>query len=291
MRDEAAQFRPGKKASTDSLEFVGGKKKSLFAQYTAQFQQKTEGAASSRVEPIKHVTSTPNFKVRQSVTYQDMPYVVEEPTDLPLPTDVDNFLQEDDEALKGLKQSKIQKVHLGDADDVPQPDKKMSKLAVVTSTVAVVCGIGIIAISVQYIRGMQSIVPSSLRSAVAFPVYEVVNNPTFKVDRSTVAKGANDSLVYVAEQRGSDAKFIISQQAVPEVLKADAQFSSFLSQTDKFATLDTKIGKAYFTKPANIGDDISVVVKTNTTLLFIRGSGATSEDKWAALLASLAVDK
>lgn len=292
MRDEA-QFRPGKKASTDSLEFVGTKKKSLFAQYTAQFQQKTasnndtQHVAASSVEAQQ---IAPQFNVRQSVLYQDAPYVVDEPTDLPLPSDVDTFLSKDDAALRGLKESKIKRPHAEVEGDLPA-EKKMTKLGAIMATVATLLGIGIIIVSVLYIQNSGSSIPGPLRAAVNFPVYELLNNTAFTVDKSTISQGANDSLVYVAQQKDNKAQFVVSQQAVPESLKVDSQYLEFLSQTDKFASLDTKIGKAYFTKPANIGEDISVVVKTNDTLIFIRGNGATAEDKWAQLLSLLSTDK
>jgi hypothetical protein len=287
MRDEA-QFRPGKKTSNDSLEFVGSKKKSLFAQYTAQFQQKTDtGQSTARIKPVQD--EQPQFTVRQSVQYQDAPYVVEEPTDLPLPIDVESFLNKDDAALKGLKESKIKRPH-SEVEDEQLPEKKMTRLAAIMATVATLLGVGIIAMSILYIQNSGSSIPGSLRASVSFPVYELLNNTAFTVDKSSISKGANDSLVYVAEQKDNKAQFIISQQAVPEALKVDSQYTDFLSQTDKFASMDTKIGKAYFTKPANIGEDISVVVKTKDTLIFIRGNGATAEEKWAYLLSLFSSD-
>ncbi len=291
MRDEA-QFRPGKKTSNDSLEFVGSKKKSLFAQYTAQFQQKTSSVPhqSAPAAPLREEQPQPQFTVRQSVQYQDAPYVVEEPADMPLPTDVDTFLSKDDEALKGLKESHIKRPHAEVEGEQP-PDKKMTRLGAVMATVATLLGVGIIALSIMYIQSSGSSIPASLRATVSFPVYELLNNTAFTVDKSSISKGANDSLVYVAQQKDNKAQFIISQQAVPEALKVDSQYLEFLGQTDKFASMDTKIGKAYFTKPANIGEDISVVVKTNNTLIFIRGNGTTAEEKWALLLSLFTTQK
>lgn len=118
-------------------------------------------------------------------------------------------------------------------------------------------------------------------------MFDVVASSAFKIDRSSVEINENSSLVYVVQKAGSDAKFIVSQQALPQVVKEDSQFQQFLTETDKFASMDSKIGKAYFTRPANIGTDISIVVKNDTTLLFIRGPGTTSEEDWSDLLAHL----
>lgn len=287
MRDDA-QFHAGKKTASDSLEFIGAKKKSLFSQYTAQFQQKTSSKVDKQRATIEGPQYSPVQPQRSSFNYEDKMPTIKYTSEVPLPPDVEDLLDVDDDALKGVGQSRISR---------PQQDKdairakKRQKLKVIFGSVGMLAGIAIIIVSVVFIKNNRPIVSDRFRASLGFPVYEMLNNNSFAVDKKTVARGENNSLVYIAEEKDNNSKFIISQQAIPEVLKTDAQYQDFLAQTDKFASLDSKMGKAYFTKPTNIGDDISVVVRTDSTLLFIRGSGATSEEKWTQLISLLNVTK
>lgn len=165
--------------------------------------------------------------------------------------------------------------------------QRMSPLKVVFATLGVVLGLGIIGVSTLFLLQNRPAVSASIKQQAGFPVFDLAVSPTFKVDRSSVEINENNSLVYIVKKVGSEAKFIVSQQALPQVVKEDAQFQQFLAETDKFASMESKIGKAYFTRPANIGTDISLVVKNETTLLFIRGPGTTTEEDWSSLLAHL----
>lgn len=168
-----------------------------------------------------------------------------------------------------------------------QKKEPVSKLKIAFGTLGVLVGFAILGVSGMFLLQNRPAVSAGIKAQAGFPLYEVASNPKFKVDRDSVEFSENDSVVYFVYQKDNKAKFIISQQALPEVIKGDAQYQQFLNETDKYASMETKIGKAYFTKPANIGNDVSVVVKTETTLMFIRGPGDTSEQDWASLMATL----
>lgn len=287
MRDDT-RFRVGKKKSNDNLEFVGPKKKSLFAQYTAQFEQKSSSQTDQEQTKTKDSQRIKFMPQKSSINYEHNIAQPPEVTEPPLPADIEDLTSSNFNALAGVTESHISRPQL---EKEALKAKKIKKFKVTFGSIGTLAGIAIIAVSVMYIKSNQPVISERLRAAAGFPIYEVVNNNSFFVDKKTVTTGENSSIVYVAEQKDNNSKFIISQQAVPEILAADEQYQSFLTQTDKFASLDSKIGKAYFTKPTNIGDDISVVLKTDSTLLFIRGSGATSEEKWAQLISLLSVTK
>jgi len=96
-------------------------------------------------------------------------------------------------------------------------------------------------------------------------------------------------LVYKVKDTATDGNFVFSQQKLPDIVKGDDNYQQFLTQTEKFASFETPLGKAYLTRPQGIGSDVSVVLKTDSTLLFIRGNGETSEQTWAQLVGSLKI--
>ena len=287
MRDNA-QFHAGKKANNDSLEFIGSKKKSLFSQYSEQFQQKPSVPASNNRQSFKGPSRAVSSDSRPSFRFERQSPEIKVTSDVPLPDDADYLLDDHDDALKGVYQSSIVRPQ---KDKAQIKSKKVKKIKTFFGTTGMVLGMAIITVSVMYIKNSQPIIPKSLRTSIGFPIYELANNNSYKIDKGSVTKGENNSLVFVAEQTDTKDKYIVSQQAIPEILKTDAQYMDFLSQTDKYASLESRIGKAYFTKPANIGDDISVVVKTDSTLLFVRGNGATTEDQWSQLVSLLTLPR
>jgi hypothetical protein len=312
-------YRYGRQpAGSSGLEFVGSRKQSRFAQYTQQFsgatsqpapQQATQMPPAQPVQNQYDVQSLQPYASQQeqlqesydvhgydqydvqpsSYSVQDTQqavvtaYANDEP-DLVTDTTFENLFQEEP-AGQPLRQfpseSHIKRPML------QQDKKRVSPLKAAFATLGVIVALGIIGVSVMYIQQTRPAVSSGLKAKAGFPVYDIVANASFKVDRKSVELSENNSLVYIVYQNDNNARFVVSQQAVPDVIKEDAQFQQFLLETDKFASMESKMGKAYFTRPANIGTDISVIIKTDTTLLFIRGPGTTSEQDWSNLLAYL----
>lgn len=171
----------------------------------------------------------------------------------------------------------------------PMLDQKqrVSPLKAVFATLGIVMAFGVIGVSLWFIAQTRPAVSGGIKAAAGFPVYDLAVSSQYKIDKNTVEINENGSVVYIVYQQDNNARFVVSQQAIPDVIKEDSQYQQFLLETDKFASMESKIGKAYFTRPANIGTDISIVVKTGTTLMFIRGPGTTSEQDWSNLLAHL----
>lgn len=310
-------YRYGRQpVGSSGLEFVGSRKQSRFAQYTQQFSEATSQPAPQQttqaqpVQPVEnqyYVQPQPNIPQQQQahtpyttqdyVQYDEQPqppaaaydtqqvaaYANDEP-DLVNDTTFENLFQ-DEPAAPPLRQFPAES-HLK-RPMLEQDKKRVSPLKAAFATLGVIIALGIIGVSVMYIQQTRPAVPSGLKAKAGFPVYDLVANASFKVDRKSVELSENNSVVYIVYQTDNNARFVVSQQAVPDVIKEDAQFQQFLLETDKFASMDSKMGKAYFTRPANIGSDISVIVKTDTTLLFVRGPGTTSEQDWSNLLAYL----
>jgi len=289
---DSAQFHFGKKTSGDGLEFVGSKKPSLFAQYTAQFDAPVaKQRATQPQEPPKF-----EFHPAQEHPYaQVQPTYDQPPAEQAYPTQQDQFqdlstlIDEEDDVVGDIPSLKIRHPKKGEKlgklrkDGTPKP----SKTKVVFSFVGMSAVVAVLAVSTLFLLHNRPAVSSKIRSKAGFPIYDVIANSLFTVDKGTVEINSSGSLVYIIYQKDNNAKFVVSQQAVPAIVKEDPQYQQFLADTDKFASFDSPIGKAYFTKPANIGNDISVVVKTDSTLMFIRGDGTTSEESWMNLLAYL----
>ncbi len=304
-------YRYGRQpAGSSGLEFVGSRKQSRFAQYTQQFAQPSVDPAPQPVQaqpqpqpqepapqpvyaPAEQYYAAPyaadanQYTADQATSYaQNFQPAQEEGTQTDFTTDqtFENLFEDEPETgtvRHFPTESSIKRPML------EQTKQRVSPLRAVFATLGVVLAFGIIGVSAMYIMQTRPAVSSGLKAKAGFPVYDVVANALFKVDKKSVELNENNSLVYIVYQNDNNARFVVSQQAVPDVIKDDAQYQQFLLETDKFASMDSKIGKAYFTRPANIGSDISIVVKTDSTLMFIRGPGTTSEQDWSNLLAYL----
>ncbi len=301
-------YRYGRQpAGSSGLEFVGARKQSRFAQYTQQFTE----PATPQPQPIQpqqpqenvfvqpqsqQVSTQPEFA--QYAPAQPSLYATATPYTQTVPTPQEAAPQDDfmnERTFENLFEDEPDVAtvrHFPTESRIKRPmldegKQRVSPLKAVFATLGVVMAFGIIGVSAMYIMQTQPAVSSGLKAKAGFPVYDVVANALFKVDKKSVELSENNSLVYIVYQKDNNARFVVSQQAVPDVIKDDAQYQQFLLETDKFASMDSKIGKAYFTRPANIGSDISIVVKTDSTLMFIRGPGTTSEQDWSNLLAYL----
>ena len=168
---------------------------------------------------------------------------------------------------------------------------KLRKTRKVLSYTLALAALIILALSVLFIRNNGPAIPSSIRKKAAFTVYEMAPNPTFKVDKKSVQLAAEGNLVFFVDNPANKAHFVINQQSIPEIAKDDKDYQQLLSDYDKYADTNAPIGKAYFTRPPGIGTDISVFIKTEKTLVIIRGPGTTSDTDWTSLLTTLRVAK
>lgn len=287
---DSAQFHFGKKPASEGLEFVGSKKPSLFAQYTAQFggkqpqrQQHQEPPAFEFHPAEQHPYAQPQqlFDVPQSE--QATPYQKEQFQDL------STLISDEDDVIGDIPSLKIR--HPGKGEKLAKlrhdGSEKPSKIKVLLATVGMTAVVAVLAVSTIFLLNNRPAISGSMRAKAGFPVYDLVANSLFTIDKKTVEINSSGSLVYIVYQKDNNARFVVSQQSVPVIVKEDSQYQQFLADTDKFASFDSAIGKAYFTRPANIGTDISVVVRNENTLMFIRGDGATSEQSWMNLLSYL----
>jgi hypothetical protein len=174
--------------------------------------------------------------------------------------------------------------------DHDAPAKPSIVRRIVSYATAVACVLVLVA-SVGYIQQNQPAISGSLLKKAGFTVYAITPNKSFTLDKKSVQLTDQGNLVYFVDAPSTKAHYVISQQKTPDVVANDADYMQFLTDSDKYAAVDSKLGKAYFTRPANIGSDISVVVKSTGTLLFIRGPGTTSDEDWTSLLASFVVAK
>jgi hypothetical protein len=149
--------------------------------------------------------------------------------------------------------------------------------------------VAILVASGFFIHRNRPYIPSEIRRKADYTLYDLVPNDNFKLDVKSVEYASAGNLVFFVDNPHTKAHFVISEQKIPDVVKNEADYQQFLAEYDKYAEFDSKIGKAYFTRPANIGSDISVVVKTNTTLIFIRGPGTTTDEDWTKLIGYMRV--
>ncbi len=178
-------------------------------------------------------------------------------------------------------------------DTIKHPTKETDKQArigklkaVVVAMVVLLCG-AVIGWSGLYFYNNRPFFSASIKKEAGFPLYAPADKEAFELVKGSVTKGENGSIVFNILSRSDGNRFIVSQQKVPDIIKEDTQYMQFLEQVDKFAVFDIQNGKAYLTKPANIGDDVTCVVKTATTLLFIRGPGTTPEAQWVRIADSI----
>ena len=319
---DSASFRYGRTAASGGLEFAPARRQSRFAQYTNQYTQPQTRPAQQPVVPVQPVAMQQLPMYREAAVQQYVQPAQVQPAYAPQTavysqpqaiaqyqsqsSELDNFNQQEAPLLEMAKNDQeevnLQGITLDEDDEshvkkfpvsnIVRPSlqdgvKKKSKLRVVFGVMGLLLAVGVLGVSTWFLLGNRPAITAGIRSKADFAVYDVALNGKFKVDRSTVEVGQNNNIVYAVKQQDNSAKFVVSQQAIPDVIKGDAQFQQFLAETDSYAVMDTSIGKAYFTKPANIGSDISVVVRTETTLMFIRGPGDTTEENWSSLLASL----
>lgn len=287
------------------LEFAGARK-SRFAQYTAQQHAAPmpppkavppKAPASQQLPPQQPVYA-PVESPYQEVPHDRVLYPQLSPIDtievpvLPddtitneLAFDVGDTLDENDEFFADMPKSKIKRPGMDLKEEARSKRKKVAKRSF--GAVGLVAGMAVLFVSWSLIQRYSPPVSAALRKKVGYPVYQIQPNTTFAVDRKSVEINENNSLVYKVKDTTKSSDFVFSQQQTPEVVKSDENYQDFLNQTDKFASLETPLGKAYLTKPQGIGTDVSVVLRSGTTLLFIRGPGDTSEQTWSELVSLL----
>lgn len=279
---DALPFHGGKKQA-DGLEFVGAPKRSLFRQYTAQFDRpiKTPPAPAEQPRAVAHqqIIETPHTAVLQKKSYHQ--------------PQADSY----DEAVAVLTPNKPAAVEqLSPRQQAMQlhPPKAVVKhpfARKVVSYVVAVLAFAILAVSLTFLTHNKPVISDSMRKKAGFAIYDIQANPRFVVDKSSLQLTAEGNVVYFVNDSTAKDHYIFSQQKIPVAYADGTAYQAFLSANDKYADSDTKVGKAYFTRPANIGSDVLVVIKTTTSMILIRGPGATSDENWAALLATFVVAK
>ncbi len=308
------EFHFGKRRPQEGLEFVPEKKRASFRHAApairdrsrfaaAQPEPTPEQAPSAQTEPYPEPYPEPQL----DPLFQQAPPESLLPGEPMVPDPLDNIYQEpllsapqdefqDDIDFsdapaqeQDLKQDQATPLDPADASISlhDEPVQKSSKARKVLSYVTAFVAVILIVVSVLFLMKNTPNIPSSIRKKLAFQTYDFVKNGTFTLDKDSVQIDSQGNLIYFVDQNSNKAHFIISQQKIPDIVKNEANYKQFLADFDKYAETDTPIGKAYFTHPANIGSDVSAVIKTETTLLFIRGPGATSEKDWLEVLGSL----
>lgn len=318
---DASQFHYGKSSAGGSgLEFTGVKKRSLFAQYTAQFnaqhtqhqtqsaqmqmpqtqdnwqapaaqplikdngyQQPTNSQASNIYDDSNQYAQQYSQNI-EAAQYPSTPAQHLPAGNLPTAQHTTSSLSwlENDEVLSDIPSLKIKHTHK--KDEAEKKEQRRSRFKVAAASLGSAAAVAVLVVSIMFLINNRPAITQSVKSKTSFPVYELASNNLFYVDKNSVEINSNGSLVYIVYQRENNARFVVSQQLLPEIVKDDAQYQQFLIDTDKFASFDSSIGKIYFTRPGNIGDDISAVLKTDQSLMFIRASGTTSEQTWMNLL-------
>lgn len=270
MGDET-QFHGGKRYVNEGLEFIGAPKKSKFRHRTAEAEEK-------RVHVPQHES---DFDQNDSFFPEAdlMPELEASIQEEALATSVDS-------SVSDIPKSSLQRPTL-------KKDKAVTrkKFKFIFSTFVTVLAIIILIASSFYIKSNQPIVTKNTHKKMGIPLYYMVKNTNFSLDAGSVTVNESNSFVFIVHEKKTSQKFIISQQRIPEIVKDEAQYQQFLVDSDKYASFDSTIGKAYFTKPISIEYDVSIVVKTTATLLFIRGPGDASEDTWTQLVSYLKVAK
>ena len=311
---DTGSFSYGKKQpQTAGLEFAGSGKKSRFAQYAPpvvpaaevaqqvaaqQLAQPTAAAPKRSVQRREttvgvqqyYANETPHEQVLYQPVLQQV--ITEEPHVLPVDSeaadlafDVSDTLEDDNEFFADMPKSKIKRPQQHYEEEVKIKAKKGLKRSF--AVIGFTAGIAILVVSWMLIQQYAPPVSTALRKKVGYPVYQLQPSNTYVVDRKSVQINENNSLVYKVKDEASGKDFVFSQQSVPDVVKEDQNYQEFLAQTDKYASFDSHLGKVYLTKPQGIGSDVSVVLKSDNTLLFIRGSGDTPEKTWTDLVARL----
>lgn len=315
MGDEA-EFHFGKKRPQEGLEFVGGKKRSAFRQKVAHIEDRSRGSASANrledrlraqirpatpdapavptiPEPSPEAILAPSLAVQapeavmpvQQPESDPLAHIYQEPMLTPavVLTQAEADIELNVKSRDQIPAESFIQLH----EDEIKPSRFRKFMAYFFALLAMV----LIVLSVLFMLHNVPNISSSLRNKAGFTVYDFASASPFKLDKKSVQIDSHGNLVYFIDNPVSKAHFVVSEQKIPDVVKSDADFQQFLADFDKYAETDSRIGKAYFTHPANIGSDISVVVKTNTTLIFIRGPGTTSEGDWTKLLNHFVVVK
>lgn len=277
MGDET-QFHGGRRHSREGLEFIGAPKRSKFRHVTTEADQKRVAAPASANElafgPLEDDLFFPEADLLPVLEGS----IVEET--------VAAATEDVDDPTSDIPESNIQRPSA-------KEDKARShkRIKLFLSTLLTIAAIIVLIVSSMYIKHNQPLVTGEFRKKMGIPLYYLDSNAVFSVDKKSAAIDGANSFVFVLHEKKTSARFVISQQKIPDIVKEEAQYQQFLGDSDKYADFNSPIGKAYFTKPGSIGTDVSVVVKTPTTLLFIRGPGETSEQTWTSLLSYFKVAK
>lgn len=286
---EEAQFRFGKRPAREGIEFVNRThRRSSFRRLTKQAEETAESQSplvsiqnqQQSPEPSQNYINPDYFTDHNLVgtSISTKPLISEE--ELPL-------YKDDDEILGDIPKSKIKHSKKTNSKTDTNQTTAKDKLKVLAVVVLAVLATAVLAVSVVYIYNSRPPVTAGMRNKVGAPIYYMVPNAAFRVEKGSVSVNEAGSFVFITYENRTGNKYVISQQKTPNLFNEDAQYQVFLKDNDKYADFDSAIGKAYLTKPSNLGTDISIVVKTNTTLMFIRGPGATSEQTWQGLIAYL----
>ena len=291
-----AEFHFGKRRSREGLEFISGRKPTSFREKVARFENQhmprsafrtppagiEQPAQEKPFEPAIHILPAEAVMPAQLQAVDPLQLIYQEPilTTVPAPA------QEDYDLPAPRQTQPESRIVLRDAEP-----KRTSVLKRIVCYGVAAFAAAVLVMSALFLLHNTPNIPANIRAKAGFVTYDVVTNPTFKLDKNSVTLASGGNLVYFVDNAATKAHFVVSQQKIPSLVQSDADYQQFLTDFDKYAEVDSKIGKAYFTRPANIGSDISVVVKTATTLLFIRGPGTTSDVDWTSLLGYLHVVK
>ena len=309
-----AEFHFGKRRSREGLEFVTGRKRTSFNRRAPAAHRTPEHHAAHQTTHHTAPEAVAQAEIRPEPVYE-VPEEAAIPATVPeallQPDYPEEPIYTDDDPFAHIYQEPVLAVDGGVETAITETDatasaptaedegielyeerrKKHPKARLFFSYFTALIAVAIVGVSVFFLMNNKPAISSDIRSKVGFVVYEVAPNSTFVVDRTSVNIAKEGNLVFFVDNKETKGHFIISEQKIPDVVKSDADYQQFLAGFDKYAEFKSAIGTAYFTRPANIGSDVSVVVKTSSTLLFIRGPGATSEADWTQLLSYLRVAK
>ena len=303
MGDEAV-IRYGKRPAGDGLEFVGAPKRLLFKQYTEQFKDASNVTKKPhhKLQPEPSKLAESDYRSEHDNLWPTANYSRTTHSASPRPHANAQADNANEMALAEPVAAELDTMILDEDEDIPKsamqyPSKELNtqhkkhKLkSAITIFFALLC-VAVIAVSLLYMYKNKSLIPDGIRKTADFSLYVPVNNEIFTADPTSVQKGDNESVVYNLNHKVSGERYIVSQQKSPDLVKDDGQFMLFLAQIDKFASFDSVLGKTYLTKPADTGDDVTLVIKTDSTLIFIRGPGTTPDESWVQLLSVLKILK
>lgn len=311
-----------KPLNTAGLEFASNRK-SRFAQYTQApgANRAPVGVPNTDAQPVHQqhnqhqpavqpqaVVSQPMYASAQSLNKQpggyqevahdkvlypqlspidtvEVPVLPDDTVTNDIAFDVSDTLDESDEFFADMPKSSIKRPGKDLKQESTETRKKGFKRTL--GVAGLLAGVAVLLVSVSLIQRYSPPVSASTRKKAGYPVYQLRPSSVFAVQRGSVEFNENSSLVYKVKDTSTSNDFVFSQQKLPKVVEDDSNYQQFLTQSDKFASFDTHLGKAYFTKPEGIGSDVSIVLKSDKTILFIRGSGNTSEQAWSQLIGSL----